>query len=1140
MTDQGFNTYFNLIDNFTSKFDAIQKRITSVTRDKHVVDFGVSDTSVKNSSDAVKKVMGDMEGLRDAFSQPLSLTVTDLISGNLAAIGRQLDILRAKAIIPVGLSTGAAAAGLAAGALGVAAVGGVAAAGVGLAAQSEEMMIRVNKLIGLTGEEARNVSSDVDKLRIKTGSSESEVAAVYEMAGSSAIGLDKINKGKELEDAGDAAGAAEQYRLAREEISGWAEQVLMAKVAFGTSSEEVAGSMSAIATSFKPAETSLLGFTKSLTSAIDYFADETPGKVTESGLMMAMQVASAGLQKIQPTDEQVSGYTALAASIMGVGKSGDHAGEVMRKVFITMQGDAENIAKAMGMSMKDYQNLLDTDAQKILDLALEKYTTLKGQDAVEFAKLFGDAYGTEMFAAVAGSRDKFDAYMASKGKGGKAYEDASRIGTSFEGAKAGTLSQLSSIKESILVIGKAIGMIFLPTVNLLLTVVNKLLGPMALLADGFVKVADSIPGLGLVATVVSVLAMATGVRLLAPLLLQTATNLGIMTTATKVFTMYTNITTGAIKAMGTTLVKALAFSLANPIVLVIALAAAVGYLLYKTGYLQKAWDKFKDSAIGKDLIGGLVTGIAWVTDEFTKLFSWLDEQWAKGSEGAFGWLLSALDTIASTFGWLFDKIDAAYASGELGEALKIGVMGMFPITLLIKPLEAIVGYVSRLLDGSNIVADLLSAGKRVWENIYNVLSWLYDTARGMISWLRDSLGITKSDAKKKYETAVERAGGIEYLNEEGKVGWYDKQGNPVPESEVPSYLLKAFDKYQNAPGGIPEDIIGVLKKLLDAILSLPGTISAAIKSWFPGAGGAEDADRSPAEIQAGMAVEAKAPGAYVMGPNEQKISPSQWAMQYLFDSSGEFGNKTVYGPGGAELGTVQDFMTRDTALNTIVQATKSGGKPSAVPGINFSEDTWLDLLQTTHVSYPNAQEVYERISSGREGTKIESDRWGNEYLSPTPPETFKNQGRMYVAYGDNGSFDVWNASGKVKSGFESEAAAKEYISNQPQYAVGATFKKGGLFAGLVHEKEEIIPQATAQRGAGPIARALDTLYGVTAGSRSSTSPQKTEVHVHNTNDFSGMRLSSDIDIEKLMKEIDRRIESKSISAVHKAMGQRRT
>lgn len=1059
MTDQGFNTYFNLIDNFTSKFDAIQKRITSVTRDKHVVDFGVSDTSVKNSSDAVKKVMGDMEGLRDAFSQPLSLTVTDLISGNLAAIGRQLDILRAKAIIPVGLSTGAAAAGLAAGALGVAAVGGVAAAGVGLAAQSEEMMIRVNKLIGLTGEEARNVSSDVDKLRIKTGSSESEVAAVYEMAGSSAIGLDKINKGKELEDAGDAAGAAEQYRLAREEISGWAEQVLMAKVAFGTSSEEVAGSMSAIATSFKPAETSLLGFTKSLTSAIDYFADETPGKVTESGLLMAMQTASAGLQKIQPTDEQVSGYAALAASVMSVGKSGDHTGEVLRKVFITMQGDAENIAKAMGMSMKDYQNLLDTDAQKILDLALEKYTALKGQDAVEFAKLFGDAYGTEMFAAVAGSRDKFDAYMASKGKGGKAYEDASRIGTSFEGAKAGTLSQLSSIKESILVIGKAIGMIFLPTVNLLLTVVNKLLGPMALLADRFVQVADSIPGLNLVATVVSILAFATGARLLAPLLLQTATNLGIMTTATKVFTMYTNITTGAIKAMGTTLMKALAFSLANPIVLVIALAAAVGYLLYKTGYLQKAWDKFKNSAIGKDLISGLVAGVGWVTDEFTKLFSWLDEQWSKGSEGAFGWLLSALDTIASTFGWLFDKIDAAYASGELGEALKIGVMGMFPITLLIKPLEAIVGFVSKLFSGSESIEDITTDAvewlSSLWDNLSDLPGYISDKIK---SWLQTSLD------------------------------------------------------------SIPNGIVEWLKKLWDTLTSLPSSISSAITGVFPDwmTGGAKEEEGVKSAL------------------TEAEREDAIWKA------------KTARTGGG--------YKNFDFGLNSDVWdkalTEAETGKAQDVPNLqNRAEyDRLVAYFGDLIAKSGSDSGSVGNIASSSGEIEIKTDQWGNEYKAPVPPkapatpETFTNQGKMYVAYGDNGLFDVLNASGKVKSGFESEAAAKEYISNQPQYAVGATFNKGGLFAGLVHEKEEIIPQATAQRGAGPIARALDTLYGVTAGSRSSSSSQKTEVHVHNHNhnDFSGMRVSSDIDIEKLMKEIDRRIESRSISAVHKAMGQRRT
>ncbi|MFA7212205.1 MAG: hypothetical protein WC110_12245, partial [Bacteroidales bacterium] len=203
MTDQGFNTYFNLIDNFTSKFDAIQKRITSVTRDKHVVDFGVSDTSVKNSSDAVKKVMGDMEGLRDAFSQPLSLTVTDLISGNLAAIGRQLDILRAKAIIPVGLSTGAAAAGLAVGVVGVAAVGMGVAATIPAAADLEASMIRVNKLIGMEGEAAKGVQKDLQDMMMATGLGLDQVAAAYETAGGAGIGGD-------LMAAGDMEGARKE------------------------------------------------------------------------------------------------------------------------------------------------------------------------------------------------------------------------------------------------------------------------------------------------------------------------------------------------------------------------------------------------------------------------------------------------------------------------------------------------------------------------------------------------------------------------------------------------------------------------------------------------------------------------------------------------------------------------------------------------------------------------------------------------------------------------------------------------------------------------------------------------------------------------------------------------------------------
>jgi hypothetical protein len=38
-------------------------------------------------------------------------------------------------------------------------------------------------------------------------------------------------------------------------------------------------------------------------------------------------------------------------------------------------------------------------------------------------------------------------------------------------------------------------------------------------------------------------------------------------------------------------------------------------------------------------------------------------------------------------------------------------------------------------------------------------------------------------------------------------------------------------------------------------------------------------------------------------------------------------------------------MTKDAAMDALLQAAKADGKPSDIPGISFSEDTWLDLLK---------------------------------------------------------------------------------------------------------------------------------------------------------------------------------------------------
>jgi hypothetical protein len=395
----------------------------------------------------------------------------------------------------------------------------------------------------------------------------------------------------------------------------------------------------------------------------------------------------------------------------------------------------------------------------------------------------------------------------------------------------------------------------------------------------------------------------------------------------------------------------------------------------------------------------------------------------------------------------------------------------------------IADYARKLLDGSNVVSDLLSAGSKAWDDISNGVQWLYDTVLGMVSWLQESVSSIPD----------------------------------IPEwiKKLPGDTSDAIkDWLQDSVESIPNGIVDWLKKLWDTLTSLPSSISSAITGIFPwGGSGAEEEGKKSSLTEA---------------EREEAIQKAK-------------SSRTGGGYKNFDFGMGSDIW--DKALTEA-----ETGIPQEVPNLQNRAEyerlvRWFrgELANKSSGSGGNTTPIGGEI-------EIKTDQWGNEYKSPVPPkapeapETFKNQGSMYVAFGDDGLFDVMNASGMVQRGFASEAAAKEYIANQTQYAIGATFKKDGLFAGLVHAPEEIIPQATAQRGAGPIARALDTLYGVTAGSRSSTSSQKTEVHVHNHNhnDFSGMRVSSDIDIEKLMKEIDRRIEAGSIAATHKAMGQRRT
>jgi hypothetical protein len=120
----------------------------------------------------------------------------------------------------------------------------------------------------------------------------------------------------------------------------------------------------------------------------------------------------------------------------------------------------------------------------------------------------------------------------------------------------------------------------------------------------------------------------------------------------------------------------------------------------------------------------------------------------------------------------------------------------------------------------------------------------------------------------------------------------------------------------------------------------------------------------------------------------------------------------------------------------------------------------------------------------------------------------------------------------------------EQKSHWEPYAVGATFKRGGLFKGLVDDTEEITPKAITQRGPGPIAKALDLLNNVTAGEFGRSAPASAgaggDIHVHMpTQDFSGMKISSDVDFERILKAANKKAVADAVYEIKRMIGQDR-
>jgi len=106
------------------------------------------------------------------------------------------------------------------------------------------------------------------------------------------------------------------------------------------------------------------------------------------------------------------------------------------------------------------------------------------------------------------------------------------------------------------------------------------------------------------------------------------------------------------------------------------------------------------------------------------------------------------------------------------------------------------------------------------------------------------------------------------------------------------------------------------------------------------------------------------------------------------------------------------------------------------------------------------------------------------------------------------------------------------------HASGLTFTGTGTYFGKFHGPEEVLSQAATIKGPGIIARAMEALDARTSGQAG----RGGDVHIHNQTkfDFAGARFSPDFDMEAFLRDIDARIETGSVAAAKRVIGNRRT
>jgi hypothetical protein len=479
------------------------------------------------------------------------------------------------------------------------------------------------------------------------------------------------------------------------------------------------------------------------------------------------------------------------------------------------------------------------------------------------------------------------------------------------------------------------------------------------------------------------------------------------------------------------------------------------------------------------LLAGVIGYLAYRSGALSTIWKDLGKIWKDISTGKFDKILPDVTKMLS-------KID-------LGAVFKFSGFGA---------IEYVLNYISRRLDDLFGITDV--AGKAttyLLKTVTDILTWLWNTIKGLYSWLMHIIpGGDKAVAKGAWEKEMKKAG-VEYKDgkyystkEQASVGTWDN----------------ALQKYKTYESGLGKEVTPP-QSVLDAQVRFESekgfvdTIFDKLSAAIPGA--EKEAKRK--EMEKMMADE----GLYRTKERWGETLPS--------------GAKPTPDSQLFQTGTPSDKLSKLYEDWKNLPGFADGIAQAVASGLGGIGDTIANKIKDVFPDYefPDFAAIFKPLTDALGVLSLKLEEWG--LISGNSSTTL---GGTSLAAGAPTSSPIGRNQPKAPDDIGDYA----YTAG---FATGATFTKGGLFRGKVHSPEEIIPQATAQRGPGAIARALNALEAKAIGVGSTN-----EIHVHNNNDydFSGMKVSSDIDIESLLRRVNKSVEATTLETVKRALGQGRT